>query len=49
MNRLSLMVLALTMSSPTLLAGVLLKTTTSKKITLDIRFTLSKVMIMKRV
>lgn len=48
MNRLSLMVLALTMSSPTLLAGVV-ENYNFKEITLDIRFTLSKLMIMKRV
>lgn len=49
MNRLSLMVLALTMSSPTLLAGVVENYDFKENLTLDIRFTLSKVMIMKRV
>ena len=48
MNRLSLMVLALTMSSPTLLAGVV-ENYDFKENHTDIRFTLSKVMIMKRV
>lgn len=51
MNRLSLMVLALTMSSPTLLAGVVENYDFKENHTgyTDIRFTLSKVMIMKRV
>lgn len=48
MNRLSLMVLALTMSSPTLLAGVV-ENYDFKEKQLDIRFTLSKLIQMKRV
>lgn len=48
MNRLSLMVLALTMSSPTLLAGVVENYNFKEKYT-GIRFTLSKLILTKRV